>query len=142
MAELMKVFAYDASAFGRELAEVRYQASIADGADVRFARMFPAPRQRWVDAMATPFAAIRRISAPTLVVHGRDDQVIPIETSLTLARLLPDVRLHVFGACGHWTQLEKTDEFNTLVAGFLARRGAQELAVSYTHLTLPTILRV
>jgi len=116
----MKVFAFDASGFGRDLAEARYQASIANGADVRFARMFPPPRQRWVDAMATQFSEIRAISAPSLVVHGRDDRVIPLETSLTLAQLLPDVRLHVFGACGHWTQLEKTEEFNALVVGFLA----------------------
>jgi hypothetical protein len=46
--------------------------------------MFPAPRQRWVDAMAHPEEAIRSITAPTLLVHGRDDQVIPLSTSLTM----------------------------------------------------------
>ena len=32
---------------------------------------------------------------------------------------LPDVRLHVFGKCGHWAQWEKAPEFNRLVVDFL-----------------------
>ncbi|MEI2777989.1 MAG: hypothetical protein V9G19_18910 [Tetrasphaera sp.] len=46
--------------------------------------MFPAPRQRWVDAMAHDEADVRGIRAKTLLVHGRDDKVIPLSTSLTL----------------------------------------------------------
>jgi class 3 adenylate cyclase/pimeloyl-ACP methyl ester carboxylesterase len=37
----------------------------------------------------------RRIAVPTLVVHGRDDQPVPIEAGRALAALIPDVRFEV-----------------------------------------------
>ena len=46
--------------------------------------MFPAPRQRWVDAMASREADIRALRHETLIIHGRDDKVIPLSNSLTL----------------------------------------------------------
>ena len=64
-------------------------------------------------------ADVRAIGAPTLIVHGRDDKVIPLQTSLTLLNWIDDSRLHVFGRCGHWTQIEHTAAFSELVAGFL-----------------------
>jgi 2-hydroxymuconate-semialdehyde hydrolase len=82
--------------------------------------MFPAPRQQWVDEMASREADIRGIHHETLVIHGREDQVIPLSNSQILANLIPNVQLHVFGKCGHWTQIEHTARFNTLVGDFLA----------------------
>ena len=84
-----------------------------------FAAMFPAPRQRWVDALATPEDVISALPHRTLVVHGRDDQVIPLANAHRLLELIDDSQLHVFGRCGHWTQIEHADEFNALVARFL-----------------------
>ena len=81
--------------------------------------MFPAPRQRWVDALATPEDVISALPHRTLVVHGRDDQVIPLANAHRLLELIDDSQLHVFGRCGHWTQIEHADEFNALVARFL-----------------------
>ena len=40
--------------------------------------MFPAPRQRWVEAMSTPEDEIRALPHRTLIVHGREDKVIPL----------------------------------------------------------------
>lgn len=51
-------------------------------------------------------------------MHGRDDQVIPLQTSLTLLTLIPDSQLHVFGQCGHWAQIEHNARFNRLVNDF------------------------
>ncbi len=81
--------------------------------------MFPAPRQRWVDAMAHPEEQIRAIPHKTLLVHGRDDQVIPLSTSLTLLDWITDSQLHIFGKCGHWTQIEHEAEFSRITADFL-----------------------
>ena len=39
--------------------------------------------------------------------------------ALALLELLPDVRAHVFGGCGHASPLERTDEFNRLLTTFL-----------------------
>ena len=80
---------------------------------------FPAPRQRWVDALASREADIRAIRHETLVIHGRDDQVIPLDNALTLHRWIARSQLHVFGQCGHWAQIEHNRRFNQLVGDFL-----------------------
>ena len=119
MGELLRLFSYDTSRLTDDLARDRYAASVANGADARFAAMFPAPRQRWVDAMVVPDDRLRAITTPTLLFHGREDQVIPLDTSLRLFQLIEPAQLHVFGRCGHWTQIEHATEFNRLVADFL-----------------------
>jgi pimeloyl-ACP methyl ester carboxylesterase len=119
MRELLELFAYDTSLVSDDLAQVRYEASIQPGFQESFSSMFPAPRQRWVDAMVTTDAEIAALPHRTLVVHGRDDRVIPIDNALHLLRTVRDVRLHVFGSCGHWTQIEHADAFNRLVLDFL-----------------------
>ncbi|OUM04040.1 2-hydroxy-6-oxo-2,4-heptadienoate hydrolase [Variovorax sp. JS1663] len=120
MRRIMDVFAFDRALVTDELAQLRYEASIRPGFQESFAAMFPAPRQRWVDAMASPEAAIRALPHETLLVHGREDQVIPLATSLTLAQWIPNSQLHVFGRCGHWTQIEHGARFVRLVRDFLA----------------------
>jgi len=47
------------------------------------------------------------------------DQVIPLKVSLTLAQWIAGADLHVFGHCGHWTQIEKNQHFIALVTEFL-----------------------
>lgn len=120
MRRLLDIFAFNPELATDELAEVRYRASTEPGVQESFAAMFPAPRQAWVDRMVTPDDQLAALPHPTLVVHGREDRVIPLENSLRLMRLIPDVQLHVFGRCGHWTQIEHAAEFNRLVADFLA----------------------
>ncbi|MGO4395318.1 alpha/beta fold hydrolase [Variovorax sp. M-6] len=120
MRRIMDVFAHDRALVTDELAQLRYEASIRPGFQESFGAMFPAPRQRWVDAMASPEAAIRALPHETLLIHGREDQVIPLATSLTLADWIPNSQLHVFGRCGHWTQIEHSARFARLVGDFLA----------------------
>ncbi len=120
MRALLDIFAYSRELVTDELADVRYRASIRPGVQEAYAAMFPAPRQRWVDALATPEEEIAALPHPVLLVHGREDRVIPLEVSLRLLQLIGDARLHVFGRCGHWTQIERAAEFARLVAGFLA----------------------
>jgi 2-hydroxy-6-oxo-octa-2,4-dienoate hydrolase len=119
MRRLLDIFAYDRSLVNDELAEVRYRASVEPGVHEAFAQMFPAPRQRWVDSLVTGDDELAVLPHRTLVVHGREDAVIPMSTSLHLMRTIPDCRLHVFGRCGHWTQIEHADAFANLVADFL-----------------------
>ncbi|ONM43730.1 2-hydroxy-6-oxo-2,4-heptadienoate hydrolase [Halopseudomonas pachastrellae] len=120
MRSLMDTFAYDRTLVTDELAELRYQASIRPGFQESFAQMFPAPRQRWVDGLASNEADIRAVQHETLVIHGREDQVIPLQASLQLAQLIPNAQLHVYGHCGHWTQIEHAGRFARLVEDFLS----------------------
>ena len=119
MADLLRIFTATPADGIDELARLRYQASIRPGVQEAYARMFPAPRQRWVDALAHADSDVSAISAPTLIFHGREDRVIPLATSLRLFELIRDAQLHVFGNCGHWTQIERAAEFNRLLRDFL-----------------------
>ncbi len=125
MRGLLDIFAFSRALVTDELAHLRYQASVQPGFQEAFAAMFPAPRQRWVDAMASSEAAIRALPHNTLVVHGREDRVIPLANSLTLANWIERAQLHVFGQCGHWTQIEHAARFAQLVENFLAEADAQ-----------------
>lgn len=119
MRAIMRIFAYDQSLVGDDLVRMRFEASRRAGVHEAYRAMFPAPRQRWVEAMAHDEAAIRGIGHKTLLVHGRDDKVIPLATSLTLQQWIDDSQLHIFGRCGHWTQIEHAGDFGLLVQHFL-----------------------
>ncbi len=119
MRRLMDVFAFNKGLLTDELAEMRYQASIRPGFQESFAAMFPAPRQRWVDNLASVEEDIRALAHETLVIHGREDEVIPLQASLTLADWIDRAQLHVYGRCGHWTQIEHASRFARLVNDFL-----------------------
>lgn len=119
MRAIMDYFAYDNSLLTDDLASVRERAATQPGVQEAYASMFPAPRQRWVDAMAVPEELIQTLPHDTLLVHGRDDQVIPTATSLRLLELIDRAQLHVFGRCGHWVQIEQAARFNALLQQFL-----------------------
>ncbi len=120
MRRLLDLFAHSRGLVTDELADLRYRASIEPGAAESYAALFPAPRQRWVDEMVTAEEELAALRQPTLVVHGREDRVIPMSNALRLLEVIPNARLHVFGRCGHWTHIEHAEEFNRLVADFLA----------------------
>jgi pimeloyl-ACP methyl ester carboxylesterase len=121
MREVIGLFAYDRGLITDELVQMRYQASLQPAVRESWQAMFPPPRQRWVDDLALTGAELASIKAPVLLIHGRDDKVVPWRTSsAVLLDLLPDSRLHVLSGCGHWTMIEKTAEFLASVQRFLA----------------------
>lgn len=120
MKELVGIFAYDRSLVTDELAELRYKASIQPGFQEAYRCMFPVPRQQWVDALASDENELRVLPNDTLLIHGREDRIIPLESSLRLLQLIPKAQLHVFGQCGHWTQIEHSHRFVHLVDSFLS----------------------
>ena len=119
MQELIGIFAYNRAMMPPELAKGRYEGSIQPGFQESFSSMFPAPRQAGVEAMAQYEIYLKELRHQTLIVHGREDRVIPLETSMKLISLIENAQLHVFGKCGHWTQIERTEEFAELVRNFL-----------------------
>jgi pimeloyl-ACP methyl ester carboxylesterase len=119
MRAILDLFAFDRGLVNDELAELRYRASTEPGVQEAFSAMFPAPRQRWVDSMATPETAIAALPHETLIIHGRDDKIIPLDNAYRLLQLISRSQLHVFGRCGHWTQIEHSRAFNELLLDFL-----------------------
>jgi 2-hydroxy-6-oxo-octa-2,4-dienoate hydrolase len=121
MRRILDLFAYNRELVSDELAEVRYRASIEPGFQEAFSAMFPPPRQQGVEDLATPEERIAAIPHEALIVHGRDDRIIPLDNAYRLLRLVEKSELHVFGRCGHWTQIEWAEEFNALLVRFLSR---------------------
>jgi len=121
MRRVIGLFAHDRELITDELVEMRYQASLNPPVRDSWRAMFPEPRQRWVDDLALSGTDLAAIQNPVLLVHGRDDRVVPWPaSSAQLLDLLPDVRLHVLSGCGHWTMIEKTADFLAVVQPFLA----------------------
>ena len=63
--------------------------------------------------MADPrfWRRVERVQAPTLVIHGSLDTLIPVEAARELARRRPDWTLAVIEGSGHVPMLETPDEF-------------------------------
>ncbi len=59
------------------------------------------------------------IRAPTLVVWGRQDRLVPLSLGEKLARTIPGARLEVIEGCGHLPSVEKPEAFGRVVEGFL-----------------------
>lgn len=118
MRYMLDLMAFDRGLVNDELAELRYRASTREGFQESYSAMFPAPRQERLDALTTPEDTIRAIPHEALVIHGREDRILPVDVAYRLVSLLDKAQLHVFGRCGHWTQIEHAQRFNRLVADF------------------------
>lgn len=62
--------------------------------------------------VADAHAALRAASVPMLLLHGRQDRVIPVAHSENAHRLAPQTRLQILEGCGHTPQLEQAAAFN------------------------------
>jgi pimeloyl-ACP methyl ester carboxylesterase len=118
MRKVLDYFTYDKSAIDDELARSRYEGSIQPGFQEAFSAMFPAPRQRWVEAMTIPDEELKKLPHRTLIVHGREDQVIPVANSYHLEGILESGDLSVYSHCGHWSMIERNADFNRQVRDF------------------------
>jgi pimeloyl-ACP methyl ester carboxylesterase len=78
-----------------------------------------APEELWRDPL------LMRLPHDVLIIWGREDRVVPLDTGMILMRQIPKARLLVVPQCGHWVQWEHPAEFNAQVALFLAARAEQ-----------------
>jgi 2-hydroxy-6-oxonona-2,4-dienedioate hydrolase len=63
---------------------------------------------------------IGKLSMPTLIVWGEQDEMIPVSVGQRLQQLIPGSRLEVIPSCGHLPALEKPTEFTQCVLDFLS----------------------
>lgn len=62
---------------------------------------------------------LKSIHAPTLVLWGRQDELIGVDRGEKFRDGIPGAKLVVFEQCGHVPQLEKPAEFNKVLLDFL-----------------------
>lgn len=121
MRAAMAHFPYDPSAITDELVEDRYQASLIPGAQEGLRKLLAKPNEEGDTPLSgVPVKVVSTVPHPTLVLHGRDDEVIPVEMGILLARSMPRADLHMFARCGHWVQAERFDTFVALAKAHLA----------------------
>jgi 2-hydroxy-6-oxo-octa-2,4-dienoate hydrolase len=121
MRKVLELFPYDKSFVTDEMVAARYGPSAEPGAQEAFRKLIPKPNTDGPTMVkGVPEAALQGIEVPALVLHGREDFVIPLELGLKLATNLPNAQLHVFGKCGHWVQVEERERFARLVGDFAA----------------------
>ncbi|MDF2608257.1 MAG: alpha/beta hydrolase family protein [Bacillales bacterium] len=65
-----------------------------------------------------------KISAPTLLIWGENDTATPVSDGKLMEKLIPDAGLVILKGCGHFSYLEKFNEFAVIVDHFLKKDGA------------------
>lgn len=122
MAELLRTFPYDPAVITDEMVRLRHEVSLQAGGMDAYRKLFPEPGQAGEVKMVKgiPEQDLESIAAPVLVLHGRDDQRVPVECGLRIARRCPRADLLMFGQCGHWVQIERRDAFVQSAMSFLA----------------------
>ena len=103
------------------LARVRARPECAEPAWLLRLRREAAARLLWNPAQAYRKLTSRlwRIQAPTLVVWGADDRLVPLAYGEAWARSIPGARLVTLDRCGHLPPLEQPERFAEVALGFL-----------------------
>lgn len=111
MRSLLTSFMYDTSVFADDIDEIaERRVAVATRPEVRrsheatFDLTAGPPKPFTEDELAA-------ITNEVLVIHGRDDQVIPFESALYFLKNLPNAQLHILPHAGHWVQIEQVDRF-------------------------------
>ena len=68
-------------------------------------------------------ALLAKVAIPTLVIHGADDKVVPVETAREIAGAIRGARLEIVPDAGHIVQLEQAERVNALLATFAESLG-------------------
>lgn len=64
---------------------------------------------------------LKSLEVPALIVHCREDRIVPLESGEKLAKTLPNAELVVMGECGHLPHEEKPEEFLEVFEKFLEK---------------------
>jgi 2-hydroxy-6-oxonona-2,4-dienedioate hydrolase len=115
---MLNVFVFDTSTLTEELMQTRLENMLARRDHLEnFVKSLAANPKQFPDVGHR----LSEISAPALVIWGRDDRFVPMDVGLRLVWGMPNADLHVFGRCGHWAQWEHAAKFNQMVLEFLWR---------------------
>jgi len=88
------------------------------------------PFRRWRRHEVTPrgYRTVYRdrltdLTVPTLLLHGAEDDLFPVEWAESAAESSPAVDLEVFEGCGHWLPRERSDACVSAIKRFLHGNG-------------------
>lgn len=110
MRAYLEMMLADTSLITDEMIEERYQASLGRESESPIGGQAK-PEELWRD--------LNRITAPTLVLWGRDNRIQGYDNALFMLKQIPDVEVHLFGRTGLWIPFERPAGFCREVRGFL-----------------------
>ncbi|MES2536996.1 MAG: alpha/beta hydrolase [Pseudomonadota bacterium] len=121
MTQLLRNFPYDPSVVTEDMVRLRHEVTVKAGGLEAYRKLFPEPGKVGDIKIikGIPESDLEKIDTPVLVLHGRDDKVVPPECGLRIARSCPNAELHMFGKCGHWVQIEKYEQFLAQTNAFI-----------------------
>jgi pimeloyl-ACP methyl ester carboxylesterase len=62
---------------------------------------------------------LSQVSCPVLIIHGTDDQLIPMKEADLMHQLIPNSRMVKIANAGHLPNLEQPDEFNQAIRDYI-----------------------
>ena len=114
--KMMAVFVFDSSDLTEELFQTRLDNMLGRRDHLEnFVKSLEANPRQFPDFGPR----LGSIQSPTLIIWGRNDRFVPMDTGLRLVAGIPQSELHVFNQCGHWAQWEHAPRFNRMVLDFL-----------------------
>ncbi|MDS0476102.1 alpha/beta hydrolase [Natrinema sp. 1APR25-10V2] len=84
---------------------------------------------------------LESLSVPTLLVHGKQDPLVPVEWSVRAAKRIPNAKLDLVDDCGHWTPRERPERFNERLEEWLPDPQCAPQP-QYTKAEMPGVTRV
>jgi 3-oxoadipate enol-lactonase len=105
-----------------ERARAEHPERIAEDIAQRLSHPFPLQAYRaqmWAGALHDCSDRLDAIAAPTLVVHGRDDRMVPVENGRLIAARIPDAELLELPDTGHLYPTEAPDVDQRIAAFML-----------------------
>lgn len=116
MVRLVEALTHDGFEIRDEMIDYRMKYAVRD--DVRAAY---SATMGWIKSsggLAWDEDYIRQVSAPTLVVNGKCDKVIPLAHAYRFLELIPKSWGYIMPDCGHWAMIEHPLDFANVTRAF------------------------
>ncbi|NJM86429.1 MAG: alpha/beta fold hydrolase [Hydrococcus sp. RU_2_2] len=120
IAMLCKQAVYDSKLITDELIEEFYQMARLPGAAEATLNVGRSNFNIWGQFNRAIAQKLHTIIAPTLIIWGRQDSMVPVAHAQNAIATIPNARLEIIEACGHWSPIEYPQKFNQLVLEFLS----------------------
>lgn len=115
MKQLFRGMAFDSREIPEATVQERYEAAIDPDAQAYSIRLF----KSWHKLGPEHWKHLAGITHQTLLIWGREDRIVPLDSSLHMLHQMPNARLVVFPQCGHWVQIEAARDFENQIMTFM-----------------------
>lgn len=83
-------------------------------------QVFQESEMQWQGTRTCYMERLSTIMIPTLIVHGKQDQAVPLKFAQQAHERIKNSQLEILDGCGHWPQRDQPEQVNRIVSAFLA----------------------